>query len=181
MPHALLARSLVFNQLYIHSKSSWVRLKQLVPNQDSYLAGIILACSLLYHTQKNIHFIILRAYWVMIATFQKKSTVTLENLSLSLYLAFMDLLHCCFLWEHIAASIPLPPTWSTQCTYTSSMLHSLLASVLSSFVWEQQQSPHSLYIACSLKLQASWRPCTKFTSNKGSSVSDPCISLTEIL
>lgn len=145
MPHALLARSLVFNQLYIHSKSSWVRLKWLVPNQNSYLAGSNLACSLLYHMQKNIRFLILKAYWVMIAIFQKKSTVTLENLSLSLYLAFMDILHCCFLWEQTAASMPLPPTWSTQRTYTSSM-QALLASVpLLSGNSSHLLLPHSLH------------------------------------
>lgn len=44
----------MFNQLYIHSKSSWVRLKWLVPNQNSYLAGSNLACSLLYpHSEKH--------------------------------------------------------------------------------------------------------------------------------
>lgn len=154
MPHALLARSLVLNQLYIHSKSAWVRLKQLIPNQNSYLAGSNLACSVLYHTQKNIRFIILKAYWVMLATFQKESTVTLQNLSLSLYLGFMDLF--------------LLGTHNSFYSSSSHMKHSVLASVL----LLSGSSSHllTLYTVCSLKLQASLRSWTKSTSNKGSFV-----------
>jgi len=97
MPHARPARSFMFNQLYIHSKSAWVRLKELLLKQNSYFAGRNLTCSPLYHTPKTIRFVITKAYGVILAIFQKKSTATLENLPLSLYLAFMELSHRCFL------------------------------------------------------------------------------------
>lgn len=75
-----------------------------------------------------------------------------------------------------AASIPLPPTWSTQCTYTLSVLHSPSASVPLSF-GNSSYFLLGLSLNC-IQLKASLRPCTNFNTSKGSFGSDHHISLT---
>lgn len=144
MPHALLARSLVFNQLYIHSKSSWARLKQLVPNQNTYLADINSACSLLYlailkkqplHNSESI-----LSYDSNISKEKHSDTGKFVSLTLS------------SIYGPVTLLLPL----GTHCSFYSSSSHlkhsvylhffhaAFIVSLSSSFVWEQQPSPHSL-------------------------------------
>lgn len=78
----------------------------------------------------------------MIATFQKKSTVTLENFSLTLS----------GIYGPVTLLLPL----GTHCSFYSSSSHvkhsvylhffhtAFTVSFCSSFVWEQKPSPHTL-------------------------------------